>query len=130
MIGLDTSAIIDLAKSNPEIKNLLQKNREPLATCIMNYSEIMFGIDFKKSKRKEESEDYEKFFNSIFFINMTRQSSKMASKIFWKLQREGKIIGKFDCLIAGCFLENGITKIITRNVKHFERIEGLEVINY
>ncbi len=42
----------------------------------------------------------------------------------------GNLIDSNDILIAGIMLSNGIIKIITRNVNHFEKIESLEIINY
>ena len=43
---------------------------------------------------------------------------------------DGNKIGDFDCAIAGIYLANSVNKIITGNVKHFERIKGLRVIGY
>lgn len=40
------------------------------------------------------------------------------------------MIGRFDSMIAGILLANGVDKIITKNVKHFEKIKGLRVISY
>ena len=47
MIGLDTSAIIDIFKGDKSIKLILEKNREPLAATIMSYLELSFGLDLE-----------------------------------------------------------------------------------
>lgn len=57
-------------------------------------------------------------------------ASVQASELFWKLRKKGITLGKFDCTIAAIFLSNGISKIITKNQKHFEDIPGLKVISY
>lgn len=130
MIGLDTRTIIDISKSNPDIKLILGKIDEPLVSTIINYQELMFGLDFDKKEHKEEGKYYEEFFDNIFLLSLTKESSKKASEIFRGLQKKGADVGRFDSMIAGILLQNGIRKIITRNVKHFSKIKEIELITY
>ena len=130
MIGLDTSAIIDVFKGEEKIKQFLEKNKEPLAVTIMSYLELFFGLNPEDPKHTTEGRYYDEFFKSLYNINLTKDSCQEASKIFWKLKKEGKIIDQFDCVIAASFLTNGINKIITSNPKHFEKIKQLYVISY
>ncbi|MFC1648824.1 type II toxin-antitoxin system VapC family toxin [Nanoarchaeota archaeon] len=130
MIGLDTSAIIDIFKGEESIRRFLEKNKEPLATNMMSYIEVFFGIDPESPQHAEESGLYEEFFNSTYFIDMSKEASRKASAIYYDLKRSGKPIGKFDCLLASCFLASGVKKVVTRNVKHFQRVKGLKVIEY
>ena len=130
MIGLDTSALIDIFKGDLAIRKVLSKNKEPLATTGLNYLELMFGIDFDDKDHKLEEDYYNEFFETLLNFNISKKASKMASKILWSLKKEGRIIEQFDCAISAILLVNGVNKIITRNVKHFEKIEGLKVISY
>ena len=130
MIGLDTCAIIDIFKGEKNIKNFLEKHKEPLAVNMMNYVEIFFGIDPKNPKHIKESEYYERFFNNFYFVDLTKEVSVKSSEIYWSLKKKGKNVGKFDCLLASCFLTHGIKKIVTKNVKHFKRIKDLEILSY
>lgn len=130
MIGLDTTAIIDLFKGNQGIKEFLEKNKEPLASTMFNYLELQFGLDHENKKHIEESRYYEELFESIYAIELTKNACEKASQISWKLKKSGKEIEQFDCIIAALFLEKGIKKVVTRNKSHFNRIEGIEVINY
>ena len=34
----------------------------------------------------------------------------------------------FDCIIASVVLSNGFSQILTKNHRHFNRIEGLEIL--
>lgn len=52
------------------------------------------------------------------------------AKIFDRLDAKSKTIDDNDILIAGIMISNGIKKIITKNRKHFERIQGIEVLSY
>ena len=130
MIGLDTSAIIDIFKGEPKIKLFLESNKEPLAATIMSYLELQFGLNPENPRHLEEEKYYNEFFNSIYNIELNKESCKEASRIFWKLRKEGKAIEQFDCVIASSFIANGVKKILTRNTKHFERINDLTVISY
>lgn len=47
-----------------------------------------------------------------------------------KLMREGKFTGIADIMIAGTMKSHGIGTIVTRNVKHFEKIGGIKVITW
>lgn len=128
MIGLDTTAIIDFFKGNENIKNFILKNNEPLSSTILSYAELMFGI--KNNMHEKEEEFYDDFFNEIHIFELSKESCKIASKIHNNLRKKGKEIGQFDSLIASIFLSNGVTKILTRNKKHFKKIKDIDVINY
>jgi len=128
MIGLDTTAVIDLFRGDPGMKKFLEKNKEPLATSMLNYLEIHFGIDPEVDQ--EEADYYEQFFHDTYFLDLTGQACRRASALHWSLRKKGKPIGKFDCVIAACLLENGVKKILTRNKKHFQHIDGIQVISY
>ena len=133
MIGLDTTAIIDIFKKEQSIKNLiinLIEDNEDIVSSIINYQEIMFGLDFNNEKHKLEEEFYDKFFDSIVLLSFSKDSSKKESEIFWNLKKSGKSIGKIDSIISGILLSNGVNKIITKNKKHFENIKELEVLSY
>jgi len=128
MIGLDTTAIIDIFKGERGIKKLLEKIDEPFVSTIINYQEIMFGLNFEDLNHKKEESYYDEFFKELIIFSLDAKSSKRATEIFWKLKQKGG--GRFDCMIAGIFLSNGVNKIITRNVKHFENVKGLRVVCY
>ncbi|MBU4069862.1 MAG: type II toxin-antitoxin system VapC family toxin [Nanoarchaeota archaeon] len=130
MIGLDTTAIIDIFKNDLKIIKLINSLDKTFASTIINHQEIMFGLDNENLQHLEEEKYYDDFFNNIFVFSLEKPSSKKASKIFWELKKQGESSGRFDCMIAGILLSNGINTIITRNVKHFKKIKNLKVISY
>lgn len=130
MIGLDTSAVIDIFRGEEKIKQFFDDNKEPLAISMMSYLELFFGLDHTNPKHKEESKYYNEFFKGMHNLDLSKDACETASKIFWNLKKEGKSIEQFDCVIAAIFITNGINKILTRNSKHFEYIKELEVISY
>ena len=130
MIGLDTSAIIDIFKGNEKIRRFLENNKEPLSATIISYLELFFGLNPENPRHVAEGKYYNEFFKSLYNIDLTKDSCEEASRIFWRLKKEGKVIEQFDCVIAALFLTNGIDRILTKNPKHFEKIKQLDVISY
>ena len=130
MIGIDSSAIIDLFRNDSSLIKLLEDMDEEIVLNQMSFYELMIGLDFDNLIHKKEENFYDELFEDYKNLSLDKNSSKMASKISFELKKDGKIIGDFDCIIAGVYLANGVNKIITRNVKHFERIKGLKVISY
>jgi predicted nucleic acid-binding protein len=52
-----------------------------------------------------------------------------AAQIYADLRRRGKLIPDADILIAGIALTGGYT-LVTQNLKHFQRVTGLNVENW
>ena len=130
MIGIDTSALIDLFKGDERIYKLLLKIDEKIVSTQINYLEIVIGIDVENKGFSDEKVFFDNLFDDIKLFDLNISSSKFASKIYWDLKRKGKMIGQLDCAVASIFLSNGVNKIITRNKKHFENISGVKIISY
>lgn len=130
MIALDSTALIDIYKGDFGLVKVLENFEEDLLTTIVNYQEIIFGLNPENKKYMEEDYFYENLFKNLNVLNLSKESIKEASSIFWDLSANGDVIGVADCIIAGICLSNGVKKIITKNKKHFERIKGLEIISY
>ena len=130
MIGLDTSAIIDLFRDDPALIRLLEQIDDTVVLSQISYLELMFGLDFERRNDKTEEEYYDSLFNLYSVLPLDNISCKKAAKISLALKKLGKSIGQFDCAIAGILLANGTNKILTRNKKHFENIKELNVVSY
>jgi len=130
MIGLDTTALIDFFKNKESIKKLLSNIDEPIVLNQIVYSELILGLNPENPNHKREEEFYDNLFNYFINFNLSFSSCKKAREILFILKKKGKIIEDTDCLIAGILLNNGVNKIITKNVKHFQEINGLKVISY
>mgnify|MGYP001585103331 FL=1 len=130
MIGLDTTAIIDIFKKDINLKKLLESSDNNFISTAVNYWEIRGGLNPKDNKYNLENEYYENFFKDIVILDFDKNAVKKSSEIFWMLANNGEMIDDFDSMIAGTLLANGVTKIITKNKKHFERIKGLSVMSY
>lgn len=95
------------------------------------------NIGFERTKRKISNQRYKQlykpwveFISSMEIFSLGFKEAEKAAKIYDILESQGQIIDDNDVLIAGIMLSNGIKKIITKNIEHFKRIEGLELITY
>lgn len=130
MIALDTTAIIDFFRKDTNLKKVLDSLDDKFVTTVINYWEIQCGLNPKDSRFSEENEFYEILFNDLITFDLDKESIKKASEIFWELANSGQMIDDFDSIIAGSLITNGVTKLITRNKKHFQRIPNIHVIDY
>ena len=137
MIMLDTTACIDYLTGDPKIKEVLfrtEKNNLLGITTITVY-EISIGLE--RTKRKISETRYEElckkwigFLSGIEIFPLNIKEAERAAQVSDNLDAKGEKIDDNEILIAGIMLSNGITKTLTRNTSHFEKIEGLEIITY
>ncbi|MHA1150262.1 MAG: type II toxin-antitoxin system VapC family toxin [Promethearchaeota archaeon] len=135
MILLDTSACIDYLKGNSEIKKVFEDQEELLYISSITIYEMNIG--FERTRRKISEQRYKQlykpwleFISGMEIFSLGFKEAEKAAKIYDILESQGNKIDDNDIIIAGIMLSNGINKIITRNVKHFEKIEGLQLITY
>ncbi len=135
MIVLDTSACIDYLDGNEKLKEIIFIQESIIHITAITVYEINIGLERTKRKISEERYKYlyrtwMEFISRMEIFPLGVREAEMASKIYDTLEAKGQIIDDNDILIAGIMLTNGIKKIITKNVRHFERIEGIEIIKY
>jgi predicted nucleic acid-binding protein len=64
---------------------------------------------------------------AIPIVSLDREAATRAATVRQGLTKSGFTIGMADSLIAGIALVNDLS-LLTRNRKHFERIEGLRLL--
>jgi len=135
MIVLDTSACIDYLDGNEKLKEIIFEQESIIHITAITIYEINIGLE--RTKRKISVERYKylyrtwmEFISRMEIFPLGFKEAEKAAKIYDILESKGQIIDDNDILIAGIMLTNGIKKIITKNVRHFEKIEGIEIIKY
>lgn len=119
LIGIDTTVIIDLLRGESVP---IVNEEETFAISDIVYFESLLG--------RKDSSKIQAFCEELEKLSFSHKAAERAAVIFKEMRRQGKEIGQADCLIAATYLENGVTKILTRNKKHFAQIPGIEVIAY
>jgi len=121
---LDTNTVIALFKGEADVWARIEAL--PPDACVLP-SIVMYELYYgaAKSQRREANLDrIEKLRFAV--IDFDREDARAAGEIRARLELAGTPIGAYDTLIAGQALSRGYT-LVTRNVREFERVEGLEL---
>jgi len=132
MICLDSNLIIDFLRNQEEAVVCVEAlTKENVVTTIINVYELKSGIwAMKNANYQSRLENSNNLLSRIRILGLDSASVDKSAGIFGELSREGKVIEDLDILIAGICLVNGCYRIITKDTKHFSRIEGLKVEPY
>lgn len=125
MIVLDTDILIDfLLKSEPTTKFItrLRDEGEPLLTTSINAAELLRGAHRDRDTLSKVS----KVLLAFPEVPFGPGASRRFGEIMHALDRAGTPISVTDGLIAAATLETG-GRLVTRNVRDFRKIPGLEV---
>lgn len=118
LLGGDQDAMV-------KAEELEHENRKSVSTAI-NALELYVGIvavEGVSGKRIKATRD---FISNLTILPLDIGAAERGAYILNTLQKVGTPIGLQDSLIAGIVLENNVT-LLTRNVKHFERVPGVKL---
>lgn len=127
----DTSFIIDLMVSD---NAAVDKAREieakgiPLIISAPTVFELYVGLSLSR-RPEEEKRKIHAVLESLPFLPLDYESSQAGGRIYGDKQRSGFTIDPEDAMIAGIAVVHG-KKLLTRNLKHFQGIEGVTVEPY
>ncbi len=129
---LDATILVDLLRENREaMARVAQLETEgPLATTEANVFEVYFGIHLRPDRRDVEERAAASLLARLEVLPLDRAGSTRAGAIAADLRRRGQEIGFVDVLTAGIALGHGIDTVVTRNIEHFRRVQGLRVETY
>ncbi|CAD6492477.1 MAG: tRNA(fMet)-specific endonuclease VapC [Candidatus Argoarchaeum ethanivorans] len=124
---IDTSIFVDvLRKETVESSKLLfdsiLEDNDGFTSSI-TVAELSVGAHL--SSRSDSIEKTMELLSLISVINLNYKIAFHGGKIYSELIRRGLEIELNDCLIAATGLSVGIAEIVTRNIDHFERIDGI-----
>ncbi len=125
MVCLDTDVIINFLRKDKETISLLKeiKETDKLATTTINSFELWKG--FYKTGRDKKT--IINLLDSISLLKLDDKSSQKSAEIFEDLNSKGKMVDVLDVMIASIAITNN-EPLLTFNKKHFERIEGLQLV--
>lgn len=125
---LDSTVLIDIFKGNKSVIPIISSNQQFYTTQINMY-EVIRGL-FLKNISPEKFAQILELSEHIRVLPLDDNSIIKSAAISSDLMKKGIAIEDCDCLTAGITLANGIKTIVTRNIKHFERIKDLTVETY
>lgn len=126
---LDTDIIIYSLKNDQTVQqNFLKNEAIPKHISIITYGELLYGA--KKSQHIDKNLAVVYRIKELFpVIPIDLPIIETFGDLKAKYEKRGTVIDDFDLLIAAtAFTSNYI--LVTNNVRHFERIEGLQIENW
>jgi len=127
--ALDTNIISYYLKGNIQLQDKVDSEAENHNIVIppFVYFEIKKWLMAVHSKSKLEA--FETFFKEHGIDNIDKEIVDMALSIYVKLRKDGITVDDGDLFIAAYCIRNDAI-LVTNNVKHFEKIDNVYVVNW
>jgi predicted nucleic acid-binding protein len=124
---IDTDILVDYLTGKEGSTQLLDKHMEEksIETTDINVFELYHGA-YKMDNSTKKVSSLKGFLNNIRVYSTSEDSMEMAGKLAAELEIDGDKIGAKDVLISGVALVEN-KKVLTRNKKHFQKIDDLEL---
>ncbi len=129
-VMIDTDTLSYFFRNTPNVVMKLDKYLQEFGfinLSVVTYYEVLNGLYFKDAKNQLDK--FEQFIELNEVLPLTDEVAKESAGIYALLRKKGQAIGHNDVLIAGTAIVNGMT-LITNNITHFSRIDGLEIDNW
>jgi len=131
MTFLDTTFLVDFFRGEEAaIVTMKKMENSPLYTSEINVFELVEGAYIGNRPVGQHLEKIFAVLSLLTVLPFDRKAALKAGMISGSLMKEGTKVGEADCLIAGVALANGISAVVTRNKKDFERMKEIKVIAY
>ncbi|MEM8831681.1 MAG: PIN domain-containing protein [Cyanobacteria bacterium P01_G01_bin.19] len=88
-----------------------------------------YGLLKKPNLKQAYGQQLDLLYRQINHLDFDRNCALCAANIKQRLINAGTPIGIEDVLIAASALHHNFT-VVTSNIKHFEKIEDLEIVNW
>ncbi len=129
MYLLDTDTVIYSLKGEPAVKkNLREHFHDPMKMSVITLMELYYGAH-KSQKIASNLAKIKTLEISFQIIPISEESAGIFGMTKAQLEKAGSPLDDFDLIIASCALSNNLV-LVTNNVRHFQRIEGLKLTNW
>lgn len=126
---LDTDTIISLLRGDRSIANHIRNvGDEHIATTVINLAELYFGA-FNSTHVNENLSAVDGFRLATRILEFEESAAVIFGKVKATLKRQGNLVTDSDLFIAAIALSTN-SVLVTNNVRHFHRIEGLDWENW
>ena len=126
---LDTDILIEYFRGSEAVKGKIERlgEEDRLGLTWLTFYEFFKGI-FVSGKLNEE-----KFLQGLaetcMMMEASYEAARIGGEIYANLRKKGQLINDADILIASIVRAHNAV-LVTRNMEHFERVEGLQVENW
>jgi tRNA(fMet)-specific endonuclease VapC len=129
MYLLDTDTIIYNLKGHDSVVNNLHAHiHDPIKISVVTLMELYYGA-YKSQKIESNLAKIKTIENALEIIPISRESAEIFGIYKSRLEKQGTPLDDFDLILASCAVAGNMI-LVTNNIKHFERIEGLRLTNW
>jgi len=129
MYLLDTDTIIFALKGDTAVqKNLRNHARDPIRMSTVTLMELYYGAH-KSRKVASNLAKVRAVEAALEIIRVGQEMAELFGVLKAGLEKGGSPVDDFDLIIASCALSHNLI-LVTNNVRHFEKIEGLKLTNW
>lgn len=132
MYLLDTNILSELIKKHPNPSLLTRLSAIPaqrLQTSCICVMELRFGSALREDSELFWEKVEKEIISRVKIISLGEKEAHVAGDILARFRQTGQTIGIEDVLIAASALTHQCV-MVTANVRHFTRIDGLIVENW
>ena len=121
---LDTNIVIYTMKKRPQqVKSRFKQHGGRMGISAVTLGELVFGAEHSQQVERNLA-DIEALISRLEVLPFDNKAAYHFGQIRAELYRTGQPIGPYDMMIAGHARASGL-KLVTTNVKEFERVPGL-----
>ncbi|MDR1000077.1 MAG: PIN domain-containing protein [Clostridiales bacterium] len=128
--ALDTNILTYLLQKNKQVegalRDVLEQGNEYAIPPVVYY-EFKRWLTVKNAFAQLDK--FNRIYRPTQKLPMSERCWDKAVDIYVKLIKSGKIIDDADILISAYCVINGYT-LVTNNIRHFERVDGLKLVNW
>lgn len=136
MACLDTTFWVDFMRSRNNPRHgiavaafrRLRQSGEPITTTRFNVAELLAGVELEDDPIAARQK-LDVVLSDVTILDFDEAACERFAEIDHYLREQGLPIGDMDILIAATAYVNSET-LYTRNVDHFRRVPGLQVVEY
>ena len=126
IICLDTNVLIAHKRAKKADKDKTFLYRLTLQSYRLAVSSITV-YELLRGDNNDEEAYWKAMFSNMTVLDFDSHCAEQAAKMYQDLKKRGMLIESEDLLIAATALGNQM-KLATGNVKHFNRVVGLELV--
>jgi tRNA(fMet)-specific endonuclease VapC len=137
---VDTTVFIDLERATPRHERALSAELigqrlteclgpdEEAAIAAITASELLHGVHRASASHRAQREAFvESILAAVPVLNFDLLAARAHARLWASLAKAGSDVGPHDRIVAAAAISLG-WRVATANVRHFERIPGLDVV--
>lgn len=127
---LDTNICIYIIKKKPQkvLEKFKQLSSGSIVISAVSVAELEYDV-YKSQQIERNNKALQEFLLPLEIIPFDQKSTNIYGKIRARLEKQGKIIGGMDLLIASQALAFNLI-LVTNNINEFERLSELMIENW